>query len=149
VSDECNDCVSKRNSTRYEGFGFTAPERIKAIKQRSRNWKLPYDIDKEFLEKKFDEQRGLCFYSKVPMTKEVGKMNTASVDRIQSSEGYTKGNVVLCCDIVNTMKNSMSYETFYDMCKNIVDNKLPISDALKKSPEEKHWRVRALDKKHK
>jgi hypothetical protein len=95
VNDECCDCVSKRSAARYKGLGFTAPERIKTIRQRAKDAKLPCDIDPEFLEKKFDEQRGLCFYSKLPMTKEVGKSNIASVDRIQASKGYTRDNVVL------------------------------------------------------
>ena len=146
ISDECSDCISKRGATRYEKNGFTAPERLKEVRRRAKKGKFPCDIDFEFLERKFDEQKGLCFYSKLPMTKEVGKSNTASIDRVQPSNGYTKDNVVLCCDIVNSMKSSMSYETFYDLCKNIVDNKLQITEALKKLPEEKHWRIRASDK---
>jgi hypothetical protein len=83
------------------------------------------------------------------MTKEVGKLNTASVDRIRGSKGYTKNNVVLCCDAVNMMKSTMSYETFYEICKNVVDNKLPITDAFKKSNDEEHWRLRASGKRKK
>jgi hypothetical protein len=52
VSDECVQCVSKRNAERYEELGFAAPERIKSIKQRSRNANLPCEIDQVFLEKK-------------------------------------------------------------------------------------------------
>lgn len=146
-NDECRDCVSKRGAARYEERGFSAPERINTIRNRAKKIKLPYDINQEFLEEKFTEQCGLCFYSKLPMTKNVGKSNTASVDRIQASKGYTRDNVVLCCDSVNSMKNSMSYETFVELCENIVANKIPITDALRKSPEEKHWRLRASDKK--
>jgi len=147
VCEECKQCVSKRNSDRYEGLGFAAPERIKSIRQRSRNANLPCDIDQDFLEKKFDEQHGLCFYSNLLMTKEVGKINTASVDRMRGSKGYTKNNVVLCCDAVNMMKSTMSYETFYEICKNVADNRLPITDALKKTTDGEHWRYRASCKK--
>lgn len=146
-NDECRDCVSKRGAARYEERGFSAPERINTIRNGAKKIKLPYDIDQKFLEEKFTEQCGLCFYSKLLMTKTVGKSNTASVDRIQASKGYTRDNVVLCCDSVNSMKNSMSYETFVELCENIVVNKLSITDALRKSPEEKHWRLRASDKR--
>lgn len=40
-----------------------------------------------------------------------------SVDRIDSSKGYTKDNVQLVCDIVNRMKLDLNMSKFVELCK--------------------------------
>jgi hypothetical protein len=47
-----------------------------------------------------------------------------SIDRIESSKGYTKNNTVLCCQSINYMKNDYPIESF-----NLFFNSL--QDALK------------------
>lgn len=42
-----------------------------------------------------------------------------SCDRLDNDRGYEKGNIVLCCTIVNKMKNTLSQEEFYKICKDI------------------------------
>ena len=54
------------------------------------------------------------------MTWEVlnGKVPTnLSLDRIDSSQGYTEDNVQLVCRIVNIMKNDLSVDEFVGWCK--------------------------------
>lgn len=45
-----------------------------------------------------------------------------SIDRVDSTVGYTKDNIVLCCDSINSMKNSMPKEFFIELCRNIVSH---------------------------
>jgi hypothetical protein len=59
---------------------------------------------------KYRKQKGLCFYSDVPMNiMFISGYNpyTISVDRILPDEGYTDANTVLCCLRVNRMKSDM------------------------------------------
>ena len=42
-----------------------------------------------------------------------------SCDRLDNNRGYEKGNIVLCCTIANKMKNILSLEEFYKICKDI------------------------------
>lgn len=44
----------------------------------------------------------------------------ASLDRIDSSKGYTKDNVQLVAFIVNYMKNALSESEFLTICNGIV-----------------------------
>jgi hypothetical protein len=40
-----------------------------------------------------------------------------SVDRVDSNKGYVKDNIVLCCSIINSMKNTLSTEEFFSIIK--------------------------------
>jgi len=55
-------------------------------------------------------------FGKIP----IGKY-TASVDRIDSSKGYTKDNIQILHKDVNLSKQSMSQEDFITMCKEIAE----------------------------
>ena len=44
-----------------------------------------------------------------------------SCDRLDNNRGYEKENIVLCCTIANKMKNILSQNEFYQICKDIVD----------------------------
>jgi hypothetical protein len=53
-----------------------------------------------------------CFYTGIMLTKSTGKeengslrLSDATIDRIDGSKGYVKGNVVACCHAANQMKN--------------------------------------------
>ena len=46
-------------------------------------------------------------------------INTLSIDRLDSSKGYTKDNVVLVTAIVNSMKNDLSENEFIKIIKKI------------------------------
>lgn len=51
-----------------------------------------------------------CFYTGIVLTKSTGKENELklsdfTIDRIDGSRGYAKGNVVACCHAANQMKN--------------------------------------------
>lgn len=47
---------------------------------------------------------------------------TASLDRIDSSKGYIKGNVQWVHKHINIMKNKFDNEYFIEMCKKIAEN---------------------------
>ncbi|MEE0616836.1 MAG: hypothetical protein UCP83_06055 [Intestinibacter bartlettii] len=46
-----------------------------------------------------------------------GRTNTnVSIDRIDSSKGYTKNNIWLICSAVNFMKSNLNLEEFKQYC---------------------------------
>lgn len=72
----------------------------------------------------WESQGGLCAITGEQMTHIRGKgkiVTNVSVDRIDSSKGYTKDNVHLVCMIVNFMKNSFSYDDLVLWANKIVD----------------------------
>lgn len=82
------------------------------------------DLDSQYLIDLFNSQSGLCFYTSRPMVlgarKGVAQPDSLSLDRLVPEKGYTKGNVVWCCYLVNTMKQNLSEEEFYLYIKNIL-----------------------------
>jgi hypothetical protein len=62
----------------------------------------------------------LCHYTGNVLTLESNRRNTVSLDRLDSSQGYTITNVVYCCSFVNLMKHELSYSDFVNSCKAIV-----------------------------
>lgn len=65
----------------------------------------------------------VCHYTGVELTLEPNKNNTISLDRIDSSKGYVKGNVCFCLATINSMKYTLSQEDFYTICKMVVQHR--------------------------
>ena len=53
------------------------------------------------------------------MTLEAGKLNTVSIERIDSNVGYTPANTILVCQAINRMKSDFAFEDFFDLCKDV------------------------------
>lgn len=78
------------------------------------------DIDVDFLFDLYENQNGVCPLTGIKMTYVSGKGRTysnISIDRIDNSIGYVKGNVRLVCLWANTAKNDLSNEHFVNLCK--------------------------------
>jgi len=84
---------------------------VRSIKFRARDMGLPFDLDIEHLICLFEQQRGLCFYTDVPLSYDRPERNFhVSVDRIIPKHGYIKGNVVLCAWRYNMVKHDLSLD---------------------------------------
>lgn len=88
-----------------------------------RKQSLGFDIDLGYLLEVYDAQDGRCAVSGVKMTHIAGSGRTLtniSIDRIDSSKGYLRGNVQFVCDIVNRMKSDMPQAELVSWCRNIL-----------------------------
>jgi hypothetical protein len=84
---------------------------------------LGCDIDLGYLMQVYENQKGKCALSNETMTylAGAGRVPTnISIDRIDSSKGYLRGNVQFVCDIVNRMKQDMSEKDLYVWCGKIL-----------------------------
>lgn len=80
---------------------------------------MGFDLDMQFLMELYESQGGLCAISRVPMTYHAGTgrvRTNISIDRIDSSIGYLRGNVQFVCDCVNRMKQDMTMDEFIHWC---------------------------------
>ena len=85
----------------------------KAVKERQY-----FDIDSQYLKELWNQQKGICPYTGIKLipqllSKSVNKDNPfiyASLDRIDSSKGYIKGNVEFVSLGINYLKNKFSKE---------------------------------------
>lgn len=83
---------------------------------------LVWDLEPQDIVTLYEQQNGLCALTNWPITwSEKGLTATVSIDRIDSSEGYLKGNVQLLHKDVNMAKQQYSQDYFIEMCKAIAD----------------------------
>ena len=81
------------------------------------------NLDIEYMMEIYNGQKGKCALSGREMTYKRGCGNVPtniSIDRIDSSKGYVKGNIQLVCRIVNLIKNEWAQEEFINFCRDIV-----------------------------
>lgn len=123
----CRECEAKFSLERYRNkksysLEETLHRRAYQAKRRSIKKKMEFRVTVADLLEIYNGQNGKCYYSGITMERipKVDNYYNVSIDRVDSSIGYIKSNIVLCCDSINTMKNAMPKDVFIDICKKIV-----------------------------
>lgn len=82
---------------------------------------MEFTIDIDFVMAQWDKQEGKCFYTGVKMAYTSAKKIPwqASIDRMDSSKGYTPENSILCCQSVNYMKNDYDFDVFLKFLEDV------------------------------
>jgi hypothetical protein len=78
----------------------------------------------------WENQKGQCAYTKLPLLATANQFNTVSLDRVDSSKGYVVGNVQLVCAAINKMKQDYSEELFILLTHLVTQN-----NKLSETPE--------------
>ena len=116
---KCRSCSNHDNN--FKGKYHYIPYTWFNMKQKgglSRGY--AWDLTIEYIWNMYEEQEGVCALSGIPIGwAEKGLTATASIDRIDSSEGYIIGNVQLVHKDVNFMKQQFDQEDFINICKQI------------------------------
>jgi hypothetical protein len=86
----------------------------RSAKARNIKWELTLEDIKEM--------PLTCYYSGVELSLKGCEPNSISLDRLDSSKGYTKDNVVFCTVDINRMKWTITEDHFTEICKQISDN---------------------------
>lgn len=114
-TNSCKSCAATVNSFEQNY--------LNRIKNRAKTNNYDFDLTLEYILNIFD---GKCKLSGEEIS--FGKIwksktdQTASLDRIENSKGYIKGNVQWVHKDVNFMKRILQQERFIDLCKKIADN---------------------------
>ncbi len=88
------------------------------VKKKRKN--IPRNISIPYLREIYAKQAGKCYYTNVVMSLKTPTYLCRdplliSIDRIDSSKGYIKGNIALCCLGINYLKGEHNQELLY-MC---------------------------------
>lgn len=88
---------------------------LKACLASAKRKNLEFNLTKEYLKSLWEKQSGKCAYTGIqlepPTHKYLQSPRKGSLDRIDSSKGYIKGNVEYVCVFVNLGKNGFSKES--------------------------------------
>lgn len=89
------------------------------------------DIDQSDIEKIYQEQNGICFFSGVALNvTNPWSLEYPSVDRLDSSKGYVFDNCVLVCTWVNFAKNKWGAGVFFDSLQKVNVENAPARSKL-------------------
>jgi hypothetical protein len=121
-------CGCEFNKRREEGFNKKEKGEANfnyiflSYKARARNKKIDFELDKESFRNIIIQKCVYCHqFGKNYRIKRScnGTFVSNGIDRIDSSKGYTKDNIVPCCKRCNQMKNNLSLKDFLNHIKNI------------------------------
>lgn len=124
----CRECERTVEKIRYKinsqnpTIEEVAKYKIKSSKERAKKIKKEFSLTEEDFLELYVKQNGRCYYTNESLGLLRGSEDALSIDRIDSSKGYSKENCVLCLYRINLMKNDMQMEHFVKLCKLVTDN---------------------------
>ena len=109
----CKKCRHQRSYEQKKN----APLYIKlyrSSKHSKTHGKIEYNLTPEYIQQLLEEQNYKCFYTGVELKDSDSKFEKPTIDRIDSSKGYVKGNIVICTWVANNIKNDMTIDELYN-----------------------------------
>lgn len=121
------DSAFRRSRDIHTGTDLIINDIFAPIRKRAKERGIFFDLSPIDLDEKFKKQCGRCVFTGIllslPTTaKERRKcLHTASLDRIDNSKGYVKGNIQWIHKRINIMRHKLSIEEFLDWCFKITE----------------------------
>lgn len=124
----CISCVRKNtpkgiDSASWRGGKYISSNFLSNVKYGAKKRNIDCVISLDELDKLWEAQEGKCAYTNRELTLS-GDECTASLDRIDSSEGYYLGNVQFVHKTVNVMKWALPENEFLEFIKEIYEFKV-------------------------
>jgi hypothetical protein len=123
-------CGCLKKDTHWKGYEEISGYFFGRCKKSAKKRNLPFSITIEEIYDIYIQQNKKCaisgmdiFFcnSSLSQPKNYHRVQTASLDRIDSSKGYTKDNCQLLHKKINLMKSNYSDEEFINLCKIITE----------------------------
>lgn len=120
-------CIKCNNESKrkYNGREYIPSCYMKSLKRSADSRNIFYDItDKEVYIKYIEQSKKCALSGQIVHFKKyhLDREGTASVDRIDSSKGYTADNIQIIHKDINRMKNNFDNDYFIEICKMISKN---------------------------
>jgi len=125
---------SNTNIKKYSGNRLTEYTPFKIYLRKGRasiiKHKNDIDIDEKYLKELWNKQNGICPYTGIKMelmktssqNHKLKSLKKASLDRIDSSKGYIRGNVEFVCMAINNAKSNFKKEEMKSFIKEIISS---------------------------
>lgn len=94
---------------------------LRQAASRAKARQLPFDFTADDVSALWSDQKGLCYWFKVPMGMGVERntLDLPTLDRVSSDGGYVRGNVVLSCLAANRAKGDSDPDVWEDFLKTL------------------------------
>ena len=123
-----SSCISSRLKLKRENPpAYRILKLMASMRSRYSNKEVVKDITSHDLMELYNKQNGKCYYTGIQMkllSDTERDLFLMSIDRTDSSKGYTNDNVVLCCWGINVLKGQhsekdlfMALTSFYEGAK--------------------------------
>jgi hypothetical protein len=128
----CKNCFSnynsvkngykKKNNNIKTNLTLYLRNKIANIKHRCKLKNIEFNLSDDYINKLFLEQKGLCYFTNIPMVHNEGQhqYNSISIERLDPSIGYIDNNVKLCLFSLNSFKGMMNESEFKSFLKEIL-----------------------------
>lgn len=116
----CGDNKHLPTSTKWQGVGELSGDHFGRIKRHAKDKDREFDLTIEFLWSLYIKQNKKCALSGLEIIfsrKTKDKLTTASLDRIDSTKGYTQDNVQWVHKDINKIKQNLNQERFIELCE--------------------------------
>lgn len=112
----CKTCALNTSRNNRYLIQYDIPKLIRKkvweAKHRAKKYNMDFNLTKDMVIDLFNKQEGKCYYTSHTLIGNILDPKSLSIDRKDSSKGYTIDNIVLCCKTVNYMKLALSMDNF-------------------------------------
>lgn len=115
----CGCRISIKSRTNWKGYGDIPKSKWRILNKNALQRNLEFNLTIEFCDKLFKDQDKKCYLSGMNISFED---NTASIDRIDNTKGYIRGNVAWCHKDINKCKQTFTKDEFIFLCKKVSEN---------------------------
>lgn len=116
----CRECLTGDNTWSWKGTGQIPYDAFNAIRHGAEARQLELLVTIDYLWELFQQQDGKCSLTGWPIsfnkTYRTKTSKTASLDRIDSTKGYIKGNLQWVHRDVNKLKKNLDDSKFIELC---------------------------------
>jgi len=125
TSCRCSLSLPGKESKSWKGYDDISGKYFNQIKRNAGLRGFDFNLSIKEAWEVWLSQKGLCAVSGQPIILGTGSKQTASIDRIDSTKGYSKDNIQWTHKDINMIKSNYSMQEFFEMCKAVVEyNKL-------------------------
>ena len=120
-------CIAKGNSHNRTGYKTLGGSYWYVVVAQAKRRGIPFSISAKQAYKQMERQGWTCSLTKEPLSFALNLRDskggqTASLDRIDNTKGYVKGNIQWVHKVINLMRNKHSVSDFVSWCKKVVEN---------------------------
>ena len=119
-----NSISTEKKKKRNYSLSYRLSALLGNSKARSKKLGYDFDLTKDFLFELWNKQEGRCALTNDVLSIEEGQSrwtgSLVSLDRIDSTRGYTKDNVQFVTSSANYAKGSLTMDEFVNLCKKVI-----------------------------